>query len=64
MKQTTRLSELCELFNWQGGTIFQASKELQDKGLSKSLTSVESLLEMNDQAFYLIKELYKAKVGK
>lgn len=49
------------VFKWQGGTIHQVSEELQRVGLSKELTSVPSLLAMNENARLIIKSLYLAR---
>lgn len=58
----TRLEKLLILFNWQGGTIHQASEEL-GKYVSKDLTTVQMLLDMNDAAFDLVCFLYQNKKG-
>lgn len=58
------LDFFCKSFKWQGGTIHQVSEELREAGLSKELTEISSLIEMNENARKLLIDLYKVKTTK
>lgn len=57
------LDFFCKNFKWQGGTIHQVSEELRSVGLSKELTEISSLIEMNENARNLLIDLYKVKAS-
>lgn len=57
----TNLEKLCKAFNWQGGTIYQASEELEKYLNSKELTNVVNLLNCNENALQVLIDLYKVR---
>lgn len=58
----SNLEFFVKVFGWQGGTIHQVSEELRRVKLSRELTSIDSLLVMNENAREVLATLYKSKL--